>query len=223
MRSAEELRTHGTALLEQTLAVGHGEVYTVQGVTYRRHDPPVRSKINARVRAWAVVVSAETEARPPVPVGKRADITAVEAEGFWSWAVAATLKETGVRIEELLELTQLSLRHYVAPTTNTIVPLLHIVPSKTDQVRLIPMSPELVKVLLEVQRRARGNSNSVPLSMRYDVSDKNLQRCLAAPVRQARRTYTECVVVPLRPQNADQHRRQRASQRWRVTCDVHTP
>lgn len=178
MRSAEELRTHGTALLEQTLAVGHGEVYTVQGVTYRRHDPPVRSKINARVRAWAVVVSAETEARPPVPVGKRADITAVEAEGFWGWAVAATLKETGVRIEELLELTQLSLRHYVAPTTNTIVPLLHIVPSKTDQERLIPMSPELVKVLLEVQRRARGNSNSVPLSMRYDVSDKTFSDAL---------------------------------------------
>ena len=62
--------------------------------------------------------------------------------------------------------------HYVAPTTNTIVPLLHIVPSKTDHERLIPMSPELVKVLVEVQRRARGTGQTVPLSVRYDPNEK---------------------------------------------------
>ncbi|MBT8162994.1 MULTISPECIES: tyrosine-type recombinase/integrase [Arthrobacter] len=96
----------------------------------------------------------------------------MEADGFWGWALASTLKETGVRLEELQELTQLSLRHYVAPTTNTIVPLLHIVPLKTDQERLVPMSPELVKVLVEVQRRARGTGQSVPLSVRYDPNEK---------------------------------------------------
>jgi hypothetical protein len=80
-------------------------------VTYQRHDPQVRSKANTRVRIWAEIIAADEDAKPPVPVGKRADITAVEADSFWGWAVAATLKETGVRIEELLELTQLSLRH----------------------------------------------------------------------------------------------------------------
>ena len=80
----------------------------------------------------------------------RIDVTAVEEDGFWGWAVVETLRHTGVRIEELLELTQLSLRHYTAPTTGTLVPLLHIVPSKTDCERLIPMSPELVQVLLAV-------------------------------------------------------------------------
>ncbi|MDR7158689.1 tyrosine-type recombinase/integrase [Arthrobacter sp. BE255] len=178
MRTADELRTHGAALLERAASTAHGEDFTIAGVTYRRHDPPVRTAILARVRVWAEVIAVEADAKPPVPVGKRADITALEADGFWGWAVAATLKETGVRLEELLELTQLSLRHYVAPTTNTIVPLLHIVPSKNDQERLIPMSPELVKILLEVQRRARGTSDTVPLSTRYDPNDKTFSDAL---------------------------------------------
>jgi hypothetical protein len=67
-----------------------------------------------------------------------------------------TLRHTGVRIEEMLEVTQLSLRHYTSQTSGTLVPLLHIVPSKTDVERLIPMSPELVTVLLAVQRRAKA-------------------------------------------------------------------
>lgn len=178
MRSAETLKETGRLLLENTLAAAHLETYTVDGVTYRRHDPPVRSKANSRVRIWAEVIAAGEGATPPVPLGKRADITAVEAEGFWGWAVASTLKETGVRIEELLELTQLSLRHYVAPMTNTIVPLLHIVPSKNDQERLIPMSPELVRILVEVQRRARGTGQAVPLSTRYDSNDKTFSEPL---------------------------------------------
>ena len=77
-------------------------------------------------------------------------------------AVIETLRHTGVRIEELLERTQLSLRHYVAPTTGTLVPLLHIVPSKTDCERLIPMSPEVVQVLLAVVRRVKAGSDFVP-------------------------------------------------------------
>ena len=60
----------------------------------------------------------------------------------------------------------------VAPTTGTLVPLLHIVPSKTDCERLIPMSPELVQVLLAVLRRAKAGNDHVPLSIRYDTNEK---------------------------------------------------
>ncbi|CAM5738025.1 hypothetical protein MAUB1S_00959 [Mycolicibacterium aubagnense] len=100
------------------------------------------------------------------------NVTAVEEDGFWCWAVVETLRHTGIRLEELLELTQLSLRHYTAPTTGTLVPLLHIVPSKTDCERLIPMTPELVQVLVEVLRRAKGGAEHVPLSIRYDTNEK---------------------------------------------------
>ena len=45
----------------------------------------------------------------------RVNITRLEDDGFWAWAIIETLRHTGIRIEELLELTQLSLRHYTPP------------------------------------------------------------------------------------------------------------
>ncbi|MGX1160466.1 hypothetical protein RKD54_001375 [Pseudarthrobacter sp. SLBN-100] len=93
MRSATALRDRGHRLLEPSLATAHGESFTIDGVTYRRHDPPVRVIANTRARVWAEVVAAEKGAASPVAVGKRADITRVEADGFWGWAVASTLKE----------------------------------------------------------------------------------------------------------------------------------
>ena len=100
------------------------------------------------------------------------NITQAKSDGFLAWATVETLRHTGIRIEEMLELTQLSLRHYTSEATGTLVPLLHIVPSKTDAERLIPMSPELVSVLLEVQRRVKGRGTVVPLSVRYDPHEK---------------------------------------------------
>jgi hypothetical protein len=46
------------------------------------------------------------------------------------------LRRTGARIEEMLELTHLSLRQYRAPTGDT-VPLVQISPSKTDHERVM--------------------------------------------------------------------------------------
>jgi integrase len=170
--AAAELKDHGHRLMQATLAAAHGERYEVDGVTYERHDPPLYSTMPRRAMVWAQFIEVEKGSTPPPLEHGRVNVTRIEADAFWAWAVTETLSETGVRIEELTELTQLSLRHYVAPTTNTIVPLLHIVPSKTDAERLIPMSPDLVKVLVEVQRRARGTSSRIPLSVRYDPHEK---------------------------------------------------
>jgi integrase len=52
------------------------------------------------------------------------------------------------------------------------VPVLHIVPSKTDCERLIPMAPEPAQVLLAVLRRAKAGAERVPLSIRYDPHEK---------------------------------------------------
>ena len=46
---------------------------------------------------------------------------------------------TGIRIEELTELTHHSLVQYRLPATGELIPLLHIVPSKTDTERLLPI------------------------------------------------------------------------------------
>ncbi|MFC3960964.1 tyrosine-type recombinase/integrase [Nocardia jiangsuensis] len=96
----------------------------------------------------------------------------LEADCFWAWALIETLRLTGARIEEVLELAQLSIRHYTPATTGTLVPLLHIAPSKTDIERLIPMSPELVEVLVAVQRRAKAGRGAIPLSVRHDRHER---------------------------------------------------
>ena len=169
--AANDQKRRTALFLERAEACQDGEEFEVDGCTFVRDSPPVSSPHNERVRVWARVVGEHLD-RFGSEAGQRIDVTAVEEEGFWCWAVVETLRHTGIRIEELLELTQLSLRHYTAATTKTLVPLLHIVPSKTDTERLIPMSPELVPILLAVQRRAKAGNDHVPLSMRYDMHEK---------------------------------------------------
>lgn len=55
-------------------------------------------------------------------------------------------------------------------------------PSKNDVERLIPMSPELVSVLLAVMRRARGGEDQVPLSIRYHVNCQILWQSEPEPI-----------------------------------------
>jgi hypothetical protein len=68
---------------------------------------------------------------PPVLVrnvatGKEADITRSENEAFNAWAVIEVLRHTGVRIEELLEITHLGLISYKLPDTGEVVPMLQV-------------------------------------------------------------------------------------------------
>lgn len=161
-------------LLAAAEDVAEGEMFTVDGSTFRRPvQPPIRYAKDRPSELRVQVLDVD----PAMPRTRwlrqgLLSVTRFEADGFWGWAIVETLRHTGVRIEELLELTQLSLRHYTAEATGTLVPLLHIVPSKTDAERLIPMSPELVNALVEVQRRAKGDQSHVPLSIRYDPYEK---------------------------------------------------
>ena len=153
-------------LLRTAESTPHGEEFTVDDVIYRRHDPPLNASRDRRARIWA--------AGPAELCNKYGviDLSQLEGDCFWAWALIETLRLTGARIEEALELTQLSIRHYTPATTGTLVPLLHIAPSKTDIERLIPMSPELVEVLVAIQRRAKVGRASIPLSVRYDHHER---------------------------------------------------
>jgi integrase len=172
LAAAEKLREDGESLLQLAQATPHGEQFEFHGLRYERHAPKAKSHTLAQTGVWVRLRSKTPEAKPFPEERGLVSVTRVESDGFWGWAVASTLKETGLRIEELLELTQMSLRHYTAPDTNTIVPLLHVIPSKTDTERLVPMSPDLVHVLVQVQRRAKGSTGTIPLSVRYDPSEK---------------------------------------------------
>jgi integrase len=98
--------------------------------------------------------------------GKRRDLTREEDRAFWAWAASEVLRETGVRVEELTELSHHSL---VAGET---VPLLQIAPSKIDEERLMVVSPTLAEVLSTILRRIRDDNGAVPLVVAYDIHER---------------------------------------------------
>jgi len=135
-----------------------GDTFSAGGQTLLR--PRMYRDVNARV--WA---------QDPV-TGARRDLTLEESDAFWAWAVVEVLSRTGIRIEELLELTHQAINSYRLPATGEVVPLLQIAPSKTDTERLLLVDPELADVLSAIISRIRTPTGAVPLVPAYDHSER---------------------------------------------------
>jgi integrase len=137
------------------------DTFSFAGLTYRRTATRVRAGRGMPPELACDVVCLETD--------KHLSVGRVEEDAFWTWAVIETLQHTGLRIEELLELTHLALVSHRLSTTGELVPLLQIVPSKTNEERLLLVTPELASVLASVISRLRNRYNGlVPLGARYD-------------------------------------------------------
>lgn len=89
---------------------------------------------------------------------------------FMTWSIVEVLRHTGVRVEELLELTHLSIRQYRKPD-GSVLPLLQIAPSKTDEERILPCSPELTAALAKLVQFASIDGH-VPLCVRRDAQER---------------------------------------------------
>ena len=124
-----------------------------------------------------------------------------EENAFWAWAVVEVLRHSGVRIEELLELTHHSLVEYRLPGTGDLVPLLQVAPSKTDAERLIVVSPELADVLSTVILRTRDRSGALPLVPTYDDYERvwlaPAPRLFQRPVNGEHRGFAHSTVLEL--------------------------
>ena len=158
VRSAEDGRHAAAAQLAACAAAAPGETFTAGGRELRR---AVMSK-GTTARTWA---------EDPGD-GRRRDLTLQEHRAFWAWAAIEVLRHTGIRIEELTELSHHSLVQYRLPSTGELIPLLQIAPSKTDAERLLVISPDLADVLSAVITRIRGGSGAVPLVVAYDDNEK---------------------------------------------------
>ncbi|MFD1211156.1 tyrosine-type recombinase/integrase [Arthrobacter sp. GCM10027362] len=112
--------------------------------------------------------------RPLRATSQRDDInlTTREEDAFWAWAIVNLLHQTGLRIEELLELDQFSIQRFKHPKTGEVIPLLHVYPSKNGTERLLVASPELVHVLARIVHRLRQADGTIPLTVRYDTQEK---------------------------------------------------
>ena len=93
-----------------------GEIIEGTGGTLRRAVAP---KANGR-HVWA----------EDTGTGKRRNLSYEEEETFWAFATIEVLRLTGIRCEELLELTHHSITEYRLPTTGELVPLLQIAPRR---------------------------------------------------------------------------------------------
>jgi integrase len=157
--SADAQRRASSERLKAAMAAEPGQAFTAGGQALRRSVLAIGPR---NVRIWA----------DDPGTGKRRDLTLEEHRGFWSWAVVEVLRHTGIRVEELTELSHHSLVQYSVPSTGELIPLLHITPSKTDQERLLVVSPELADVLSAIISRIRDPAGAVPLVVSLDAHEK---------------------------------------------------
>ena len=151
--AVDQARKTAAARLETARRTRPGELFTAGGQTLRRSRLTTPS-----TRVWA----------EDPGTGIRRDLGLEEDKAFWAWAAVETLRETGIRVGELTELSHHSLVQYRHPATGQTIPLLHIAPSKTDEERLLVVGPELADVLSVILCRVRDQAGAVPLVAAYD-------------------------------------------------------
>ncbi len=155
---------HWGTVLKTATTTADGKSFTVDEHTYTRViTRGDREQIAAGAPAGVHVRSAR--------FGRAVDAAFYEDSAFWMWAIVETLRHSGLRIEELTELSQLSVRQYRRPN-DEVVALLVVAPSKSDRERVIPMSTELFHVIACILRRITRVDGSVPLATRYDDNDR---------------------------------------------------
>jgi Phage integrase family len=175
VRAAAQWRTDTAALLTAARAAAPGQRFTAAGQTLIRSVRPHADPDNI----WA---------HHP-DTGARRLLNREEDHAFWAWAIIEVLRLTGVRVEELLELSHHSLVQYRLPTSGELVPLLQIAPSKTDTERLLVVSPELADALATIIARIRDDNGAVPLVRARDRHE--LVWSPPAPLLFQRRLRTE--------------------------------
>lgn len=156
VEAAERALRAAEAALADATAAGAGQTIDMDG------------------EAWEVFQSSQHAHIRIRRNGEDRDLSLEEDNAFWTWALVETLRHTGARIEEVLELVHMSIQPYKVPTTGETLPLLHFAPSKTDTERLMVAGPELVHVLYRVLSRITKDTGGAPLTQRWDSAEKVL-------------------------------------------------
>jgi len=165
--AAERSYHHARSLYDAAHALPSGGRVTVAGVTYLRADAAAHPLAHPRLNT----ISPDGTTRPG-----SIDVVQGEEDAFWGLAVVEVLRHTGIRIEEMLELTQLDVHEYEHrdPAVGKVL-LLHVNPSKQDRERMLVIAPELAAILASIARRIRhavGTTESaLPSVVLYDYAE----------------------------------------------------
>jgi integrase len=164
VQHVESRHEYLAALLEAGRTVALGEAFTLGGHRYSRTDS-LADRRRARLLDDPAVRVVDHR------TGETTDVTLAEDIAFWEWAIVELLRHSGIRVEELTELTHLSIRQYQRPN-GEVIALLVVAPSKSDRERVIPMSAELFHVIARIVRRQTADGKPIPLVSRYDPHEK---------------------------------------------------
>ena len=147
-----------TDRLHAAQAVAAGDTFTIGGQTLRRS----RTTHATVGKTWA----------EDPGTGKRRDLSLEEHQAFWTLAAVNVLRHTGIRIEELGELSHHSLIHYKLPATGELVPLLQIAPSKPTPNGSWSSVPNWPTCSAPIVCRVRDEHGAVPLVAAYDYHER---------------------------------------------------
>jgi len=166
VEAADEHRRASAELLALASGPAIGETFEHAGLKYQR-VPRYAKERPARHMGDDAVIVQRIDTRELLDTTKRDD------NAFWSWAVIETLRHSGIRAEELQEVTQMAVVQYQVPDTGEVVPLLQIVPSKSGEERVLLIGPELANVLaLIITRLRQRHGGSIPAVSRYDPYER---------------------------------------------------
>jgi hypothetical protein len=166
LRAVEQRRADAEERVNAASAAAAGERFAVGGQEFQRCRPGDSGRVHA--------VDLATD--------QRRDLSHEESAVFWSWATVEVLRHTGIRIEEMLELTHHSFVAYTLPTTGEVVPMLQVAPSKTDAERLLLVSPELAEVLTAIIFRVQWRPHDFRRIFVTDAIRSGLPPHIAAKV-----------------------------------------
>jgi hypothetical protein len=164
VQHVESRHEHLAALLAVGRSVPLGGAFTLDGRRYNRTDSHTDRRMARLLEDPAVRVV-------DLGTGATMDVTKAEDTAFWEWVTVELLRHSGIRVEELTELTHLSIRQYQRPN-GEVIALLVVAPSKSDRERVIPMSAELFHAVAQVVRRQTPGGEPIPLVSRYDPHEK---------------------------------------------------
>lgn len=171
---AHARRVAADQLLAAARQAAPGEVFTADAQTLRRAvlvTDPAMGGTGRRGVVYAIAPDAGDGTTPDAKALRR-NLTLEADKAFWAWACVEVFRHTGVRIEEMLEITHRSFVSYTLPSTGETIPMLQITPSKTDKERLLVISPELAAAFAEIIRRVRDGEERLPLVSRYDHAER---------------------------------------------------
>ncbi len=109
--AARTRRHHAAAVARRRDLHPPGDTFTADGVTLRRTALATDPALGGTGRPGVVY------ATNPDGTGPRRKLTLEADRAFWAWACVEVFRHTGVRIEEMLEITHRSFVSYTLPST----------------------------------------------------------------------------------------------------------